>query len=237
MGSFDTLLDLQQLDTSLTQLNYRKSHLPEQEQLNDVLRRLNALSSRCAPVLATRAALDARQSSLEGQIHEVDAKIDAANKQLYGGAVTSSRELQALEADVASLKRYRSELEDTEIEVLMEREPVDAEVLLADAEQHRLDAEAAQCRVAVAEAAVAIDKDVTDLSGRRSGLVAMIEPRVLANYDAIRTKNNGVGAARLEHGTCMSCRLKLSAVHLDALRKMAETAMAFCDQCGSILVR
>jgi uncharacterized protein len=237
MGSFDSLLDLQQLDTALTQLQYRRSHLPEQEQLNDVQRKLSALAAATAPGAAARDELDRRQGALEQQIHEVDAKIDMATKQLYGGTVTASRELQALEADIASLKRHRSELEDAELEVLMEREPVDAELAGADAKRAELDDTASKAHVAIAEAIVAIDRETADLIDRRTGMAAGIDATIRETYERLRTKNGGVGVAKLEHGTCMSCRLKISAVQLDQLKKIPETDIAFCEECGAILVR
>jgi uncharacterized protein len=237
MGTFDSLLEMQQLDTAIAQLTYRRAHLPEQDQLNDVVRRLTVLDTTMAPHRAAQGDLDRRQSTLEGQIHDIDSKIEAASKQLYGGTVTSSRELQALEADIASLKKHRSELEDAELELLMNREPVDASVAAAMADREKLDAEASQCRVAVAEALVSIDNELTDLADRRAAMAGSVDPILTETYERIRKTNKGVGIARLEHGTCMSCRLKLSAVHLDALKKLAETDLAFCDECGAILVR
>ena len=237
MGSFDSLLDLQQLDTALSQLRYRRSHLPENEQLNVVRRKVDVLDTSDAPALTLRVDLDRRQNDLERQIHDIDAKIETASKQLYGGTVTASRELQALEADIASLKRHRSELEDVELGVLMEREPIDGQLATADAQRTELDADAAQCQVAIAEAIVRIDRETSELTERRVGLAASIDIVTMKTYDSLRTRNNGVGAARLEHGTCMSCRLKLSAVHLDQLRKVPETDLAFCDACGAILIR
>lgn len=237
MGSFDTLLDLQQLDTAIAQLQYRRSHLPEQERLNDLQRQLSALATAVAPTLKLQTDLDTRQESLEKQIHDIDVKIDSANKQLYGGTVTSSRELQALEADIASLKKHRSELEDVELELLVEREPADAAVAKGNAQRDQLDADGAQCLVAIAEALVSIDREAAESAARRLEVAETISPALLETYERIRKKNNGVGAARLDHGTCMSCRLKLSAVHLDALRKLAEIETAHCDECGVILVR
>ncbi len=237
MGSFDTLLDLQDTDTLLTQLRHRRSHLSEQEQLNEVERRLSKLASDLSPTLKIQQGFETRQRDLESQIHEIDNKLDSASKQLYGGTVTSSRELQALEADIASLKRHRSELEDTELELLMEREPIDAVVVAGAGERDRLDHEAAGSRVAIAEAVVLIDSEVVAVTSRRQVLREQIDPDLLGTYERIRTKNSGVGVARLEHGTCMSCRLKISAVQIDAFKKLADKELAICDQCGAILAR
>ncbi len=119
----------------------------------------------------------------------------------------------------------------------MEREPVDAELAGADAKRAELDDTAAKSHVAIAEAIVAIDREVGELIERRAAVAATIDATIRETYERIRTRNGGVGAAKLEHGTCMSCRLKLSAVQLDQLRKVPESDVAFCEECGSILVR
>ena len=237
MGSFDSLLDLQQLDTALTQLQYRRTHLPEQAQLIEVQRRLSALVIASAPATSARNELDRRQNVLEQQIHEIDSKIDAATKQLYGGTVTASRELQALEADIASLKRHRSELEDAELEVLMEREPVDAQMVTADRQRSELDESGDQSQAAIVEAIADIDREVGELKARRSTMADAIDTPIRESYERIRARNAGVGVAKLEHGTCMACRLKLSAVQLDQLKKIPNTEIAHCEECGAILVR
>jgi predicted nucleic acid-binding Zn-ribbon protein len=46
-----------------------------------------------------------------------------------------------------------------------------------------------------------------------------------------------VGAARLEQGSCTGCHLKLPSTEVERLRKLDPDEVAFCDQCGRILVR
>jgi uncharacterized protein len=237
MGSFDTLLDLQGIDTTLAQLLHRRAHLPEQQQLNEIEKKQTALRKQLAPTVSVQEELDKRQAALETQIHEIDGKIESASKQLYSGTVTASRELQALEADIASLKKHRNELEDVELGVLMEREPVDAILSQGAAERDRLDAEGAKWHVAIAEAIVSIETQRAELTARRSDVAASVATENLQIYERIRSKNGGVGIARLEHGTCMSCRMKLSAVQLDTLKKVGESEPAYCDECGALLVR
>ena len=236
MGALETLLSVQEHDTALAQLCHRRSHLPEQQTLDACEARLVRLEAGLSTVRAEEARLSAGQDDLEHSIADVEAKITAAERQLYGGTVSASRELQALEADIASLKKHRGSLEDAELEVLMEREPVDARLRAADVERDAIDAEAMGLRVAVAEASLAIDASIDEHADARAGLEAEIGPDLLTVYEQSRVKNRGIGIARLEHGTCMGCRMKLSAVELDRIRHEAAEAIIRCEECGAILV-
>ena len=236
MGALETLLAVQEHDTALAQLCHRRAHLPEQEQLDACQARLARLEAGLAGARAEEARYTGRQGQLEAAIAEVEAKIATASRQLYSGTVTASRELQALEADIASLKKHCGSLEDEELEVLMEREPLDARLREAADERAGIDAEAMVLRAAVAEASVTIDALIAEHADGRAALESSVGDALLATYEKARTKNRGIGIARLGHGTCMGCRMKLAAVELDRIRHEAAEAIIHCEECGAILV-
>ena len=60
---------------------------------------------------------------------------------------------------------------------------------------------------------------------------------LLADYERIRGTRAGIGIARLEHGTCQGCHIKLSAVELDRIKGLPDDARITCEECGRILVR
>ena len=237
MSALDGLIDLQNSDTELAQLSHRAANLPEQVKLNECDALLVALRDRLAPTVKLRAELTARQEAFEHQLGELDVKIASAGKQLYSGTVTASRELQALEADIASLKKHRSDVEDHELEVLVACEPVDA--ILADGDRQRtlIDEQAKELHAAKAEAMVVIEQETQRVSALRSTQRAVVDTVLLARFDAVAKKNRGVGAARLEHGTCMGCRIKLPSVEIDRIRHLDADAIYSCEECGVILVR
>jgi uncharacterized protein len=236
MGQFSDLLALQELDTKLAQLHHRRSHLPEQVQLRECDEKLKALAARLAPTEATVADFDKKQAALEAAIAELEKKMDSASKQLYGGTVSASRELQALEADIASLKKHRGELEDNELSLLVEREPHDAFIVDGTKERNAIDAEAKRLHVASAEATIDIDANATRTSAEREAWAPKIEATLLACYEKIRAGNSGIGAAALEHGTCMACRIKLPSGDMDRIRQAPEHQVNTCEGCGVILV-
>ena len=236
MGALETLLAVQEHDTVLAQLRHRRAHLPEQEQLDACQARLVRLEAGLSGARAEEARYTGRQRELEAAISEVEAKIATASRQLYSGTVTASRELQALEADIASLNKHRGSLEDEELEVLMAREPVDARLREAADERAAIDAEAMVLHAAVAEASITIDASIAEHVDGRAALESSVGDSLLASYEKARAKNRGIGIARLDHGTCMGCRMKLAAVELDRIRHEAAEAIIHCEECGSILV-
>ena len=70
--------------------------------------------------------------------------------------------------------------------------------------------------------------------GRPVVLLVVLE--LLAEYERLRARLGGIGAARLEHGTCMGCRMKLPATELDRIKHQSPDELVHCDQCGRILV-
>ena len=237
MSAFTVLLDVQLHDTTVAQLVHRRSHLPEHARVVELEGSLAAKRQAQAPTEATDAVLAQRQATLEAQLAEVDAKIASADRSLYGGTVTATRELQALEADIASLKRRRSELEDLELEVLVEREPVDAALAASRAAIDELESQLAAARVTETEAGADIDAHLISERAARDEAAAAVDPALLARYDGIRTKNRGIGIAQLSGGTCGSCRLKIASVELDRIRSLGPDAVVTCDECGALLVR
>jgi uncharacterized protein len=237
VSALDPLIDLQNSDTELAQLNHRAAHLPEQLKLNECDAALVALRDRLEPTVRERAGLTERQEAFERQLAEIDTKIASAEKQLYSGSVTASRELQALEADIASLKKHRNDVEDHELEVLLACEPIDAALAEGDRQRSVIDEQAKELHTAKAEAMVVIEQELKRVTAQRIGQRASIDAALLARFDAVAKANRGVGAARLEHGTCMGCRIKLPSVEIDRIRHLDDDAVYTCEECGVILVR
>ena len=237
MSALDGLIDLQNSNTELAQLQHRAAHLPEQLKLDECDAALSALGVRLTATVKAREAFTVKQEAFEHQLKEIDAKISAASKQLYSGTVSASRELQALEADIASLKKHRNDVEDHELEVLLACEPLDATLADGAREQLAIDDDAKLLHAAKAEVLVDIEQQTSRLNQKRNEQRVALDPALLARYDAIAKANRGLGAAKLEHGTCMGCRIKLSSVEIDKIRHLEDGAIFVCEECGVRLVR
>lgn len=237
MAALDALLVIQQHDTAADRLRHRHATLPERAELvarnadrDRVEVQLADARSRRGEVLAHERRLDDEATSLEAKAKEVERK-------LYGGTTSNLKELQAMEADVKHLRSRRNELEEQELLVMEQRETLDAEVRGLEEQLAVVEAERTRLAGAISEHEVAIDAELMSEIAARAAAAETLPPALLTTYDSIRTKNKGVGAARLMGDTCQGCRLSLPATEVDRIRHLPADELGRCDNCGAILVR
>jgi predicted nucleic acid-binding Zn-ribbon protein len=139
--------------------------------------------------------------------------------------------------EISQIRSRVSTLEDHALEAMDEREPLDAAVSELEARDAGYVELAERLRAAIAAAEVEIDGALANEGSARSAAATSVPADLLAEYERLRTRLGGIGAARLEHGTCMGCRMKLPATELDRIKHQPPDALVHCDQCGRILVR
>lgn len=237
MSSLDDLLVVQELDTTLDQLRHKRANLPERTELRDTEAARTALATERMEMAATRDEVAARQANLEKDIAASEARIVEIDKRLYSGEITASRDLQAMTNEIASIKARVSTLEDHALAVMDEREPLDAAVTGLDERDRDFVSLIDQLRAAILAAEAEIDGNIADEEAKRIAAAAIVPADLLAEYERLRARLGGIGAARLEHGTCMGCRMKLPATEIDRIKHQPPDALVHCDQCGRILVR
>lgn len=238
MGSvaLEALLVVQDHDTKLDQLRHQQATLPARQELAAAASALVDTEARLATQTEARDGLARDQKRLDDEVGTLAAKRKGFHDRLYGGTVTNPRELQDLQDEIAALGRRITVLEDRELEIMEQVEPVEASLseLTAAAAQGRLAQSDAAQRVTVSEAelAVALDEE----TARRAEAVAAVPPDLLAGYEKLRSGLGGVGVARLVGTQCGGCHLTLSAMEAARLRKLPEHEVAHCEECGRILV-
>src|SRR5918995_3997985 len=141
MSRWESLLVVQEHDTRADQLAHRIETLPARAELAKLEDAGGALDRQLTDVQRRRDELARSQQRREDEIASLTERANQAEKQLYSGAVSNPRELQALQDDVASIRRRIGQLEDDELEIMELSEPVDAERAELEAERGRLDGE------------------------------------------------------------------------------------------------
>nr|MBA2599652.1 hypothetical protein [Actinomycetota bacterium] len=116
------LLDLQTEDTSINQLQRRRADLPEAKALAELNESLAEMSSDLEIARKQHDELVHEQTHIEGEMGLLDQKIVREEGRLYSGGVSNPRELGALQSEVASLKTRRGEMENSLLEVMVQRE-------------------------------------------------------------------------------------------------------------------
>jgi uncharacterized protein len=237
LSTFEVLLQVQERDLAIDRLRHRRDHLPERAELRTVEDRIAQVQTTLVEAMGRRDEVVDRQTKLEADVAASEKRIVEIDKRMYSGEVSASRDLQAMTDEIQSLKRRVSSLEDQALEVMEEREPLDAEVATLEQQRADLDGQAQQLLARIAEAEAAIDAELATEQAARREVATGLPADLASTYERLRSKLGGVGAARLEQGSCTGCHLKLPSTEVERLRKLDPDEVAFCDQCGRILVR
>jgi uncharacterized protein len=237
MSRWAALLAVQEHDTRTDQLNHRIETLPVRSDLAQLGGDVRVVDDKLADAQRRRDELGRSQQRLEDEIASLTERANRAEKQLYSGAVTNPRELQALQDDVASIRRRIGQLEDDELEIMELVEPVDAERTQLTGERERLDAEGVRLRAALDEAESELAAQLATVQTERERAAAEVPDELWPEYDKLRARFGGVGIARLVGSTCQGCHLALPAVEVDRIRRLPLDEAVHCEECGRLLVR
>src|SRR5215204_3792962 len=237
MSRWESLLSVQEHDTHADQLAHRAQALPERAQLARNAASVKAVDDRLAEVDSRRGELSRSQARLEDEVSSLTERAAQAEKQLYSGAVSNPRELQALQDDVASIRRRIGQIEDDELEIMELTEPVDAERSELSGQRDQLDADAQRLRAELAESESELAAELGEVRAEREAAARSVPDELWTEYDELRSRLGGVAIARLAGTTCQGCHLALSAVEVDRIRKLSLDEAVHCEECGRLLVR
>ena len=231
------LLDLQRVDSAIDRLTQRKADLPEQ-------RTLDALASALEEARAAHAERNAGlgdvardQSRLEGEVQMIEEKIKHESNRLYGGEITSPKELASIQAELDALRRRKNHLEDQDLEVMERREAIEKDMSALTERLEDLERQSQEATAARDAAAIEIETELGQNTTARAETLPDIPEELLEVYEELRPKKGGVAVAALEGGVCRGCGVSLSPVALDGIRRGESDAVVRCENCRRILVR
>ncbi len=237
MYDFEHLLKIQNIDTKLGQLEYRRGH-------DATVQHRDELRARRAEVTKQRAVVQSRRDELTSQLEALDAVATEAHDKaakihasMYDGSVVGHKELEAMQHELAMLKERQNDYEDAELEVMELAEPIDQELQALDEQLAALAAELehgdAQVTIMLAE----VDAHCDELHAERTPLAESTPPEILGEYEALRSRL-GQGAARLAAGgKCEGCHLTIPSAEYAAIKRAPADEMIHCPECTRILVR
>lgn len=229
------LIDLADVDRELSRLAHRRRSLPEIAELADA--EVAVRTARDAVVEAETNAndLDRDIRRVERDVEGVRARTERDNT-LLAGAGIGAKQAAELQHELETLGRRQSILEDEQLEIMEQREALEAHLQHARA---ALDA-AGKEQVAITErrdaALLDIDAGEAGRNRAREEVLVDLPADLLAAYERRRAQQ-GVGAALLVARRCQACRLELDRTALSDLRGAAPDAIVHCEECGVILVR
>lgn len=231
------LLDLQALDSRIDLLAHKKRTLPENEEIDRLGSRLARLRDLVVAGETEESDAARDQTKAEQDVDQVRKRAERDQQRLDSGHVTSPKDLENLQREVASLAKRQGDLEEVVLEVMERREDIQGRLakLVAERDEAQAARDAAESRRAAAEAE--IDTEVSATTKQRAVIAAAIPADLMKLYERIREQSHGVAVAPLFQRRCEGCRLELGITDLGAIRAAAPDAIVRCENCRRILVR
>ncbi|WP_206337457.1 C4-type zinc ribbon domain-containing protein [Streptomyces sp. Z26] len=231
------LLEVQDLDTRLSQLAHKRRSLPEHEEIQTLEADLGQLRDLLVAAQTEESDTAREQTKAEQDVDQVRQRAVRDQQRLDSGAVTNPKDLASLQSEITSLAKRQGDLEDVVLEVMERRESAQERA----AELTERVGSVGQ-RVTEAEgrrdlALEAIDHEARVAGKERDVVAGALPDDLLKLYEKIRGQQGGVGAAKLFQRRCEGCRLELNITELNDVRSAAADTVVRCENCRRILVR
>ena len=227
------LLSLSNLDLEISRARLALEVLANGESF--VLLRESQRSS-AAKLIESRNQLDSVELELaraEADLKLVEQRIEKDNVLL--NQTSSSKDAQGIQAELETLKKRKSELEDLELAILEKKEEVEASYQTISSDKKIIDEELASKELA----------NETEILKQRSGLDLLIQQRaqqasrietsLLEVYE--KKSLRGVAVGRLLNRECGACRMTIGATSLAEIVATPRDELVMCPDCQAMLVR
>ena len=234
MKGDDRLLELQELDTSIDRLVARRRHIESGKEVDEARRLTEEAEGRVGELRMALDSIGAEERRLEHDISSIDQRIQAEQGRLYDGSVMNPKELQAIQAEVASLRSRKSRLEDEELGQMERREELEKRLPPLEAGLNEARQELDELEAASEREIGEIGASVEQRRAERERLAEEFDEELLELYEDLRAGKRGVAAVALRDGVCQGCHEKLSPLYLDRLKR--REGIRRCEYCRRILV-
>jgi len=228
-ADLERVIALQRLDSAAHDAQRRLADEPERLKALDA--RLEAAKQRVAAAKDRLADNQNTRRSIEKDVAVHQGRLSKFREQAM--AVKTNQEYHAIQHEIAYAQTEIKTREDQILELMVGADELAAEVKRADAalgaEQKAIDAD----RKALAAELTDLKSGVERISRERAALVAAISPQILATFDLVARRRNGVAVAEARDGICTICHVRLRPQVFNTVRRNEEIVQ--CDSCQRIL--
>src|SRR5207247_3038978 len=228
-ADLERVIALQQLDSAAHDAQRRLAEEPERQKAIDA--RLEAARQKVASSKArlTESQNARRVLEKDGAVHQ--GRLSKFRDQLM--SVKTNVEYQAMQKEIDFAQAEVKAIEDKVLERMLEGDELTAAVKRADselaAEQKATDAD----RRTLASDVEALKTSLEKIRSERAELVGGIDPQVLAVYDPVARRRNGIAVAQARDGICTICHVRLRPQVFNNIRR--NDSIIQCDSCQRIL--
>lgn len=230
MNPIAALYRLQEIDTTwdrvrrrILQLQKMSGGSPELVQMRE---RTRAVETELQDVRRQQREAEAESASLAQRIMESEGI-------LMGGQVRNPKELEALNANVESMRRHKGALDDRSVEAMVKADEIGQHFAVQSSTLQSQEAEWQSQQQNIDEELQKRKKEYVYLKNMREQLVKDMDGKMLEQYEYLRGRKNGIAVAKLENGSCTACHMQVPVGLISSVRRNDQ--LVPCAACGRIL--
>jgi predicted nucleic acid-binding Zn-ribbon protein len=224
------LLRLQQVDS---RMGRKEARLQQIQETLDNDSELAAARERLKSARAARHASEQARRSAESEAEAQQTKIKQAESRLYGGTVRKPKELQELQADVASLKKHLATIEEQELEAMLSVDSAQAALETAEAQLNQVQTRLSNEYKKLIDERAILSRDQENLQAERQAALSTVAAEILKTYEGLRLLRGGLAVAEISDNACGACGTTLTAALQQSARHAAQ--LVYCPSCGRVL--
>ncbi|GGB68875.1 hypothetical protein N798_02695 [Knoellia flava TL1] len=229
------LLDLQALDTRLSQIDHARRTIPQLAEIADLEGKARLLDDQLVRSRTELGDVQREIRKAEADVQQVRDRATRDQQRLDSG-VGTAKDLTALQHELESLARRQGELEEVELEVMERAEAIESDVAELERGRAELTERLTTLEAARDERLAELGAEESTVAAPRDTVVAEVGDDLVALYEKIRA-TSGTGAAALRQRRCGGCQLELNPVELRTIKEAPEDEVLRCEECRRILVR
>lgn len=230
MARLSNLYRLSQTDEELRQ---RRERLKEIDRILAQDQRVLEAEQDLEQAKTEYVSVKSQTGEAESAVAAQQAKIEKTDGSLYGGSVTNPKELEELQMEAESLRRYMGTLEDRLLEAMVELEEAETTFQAAQDNLERTRSEVASEHEELSNERSQLAKEIDRLQTEREAAVVNVADGEMKAYQEVLSKAGRQAVAVLESGSCGVCGMAIPASKQQAVRGGDE--LIRCGQCGRIL--
>jgi predicted nucleic acid-binding Zn-ribbon protein len=228
-ADLERLIALQRLDSTAADAERRLADQPQREKALDA--RLEAASEALATAKARLTENQNARRALEKDVALHQGRLSKFRDQAM--AVKTNQEYHAVQHEIAFAQTEIRALEDKMLEQMLEADDLTAAVKRTEASLASEQKAIVQDKRALAAEETELKAVVDRLRVERAALVAALDPQVLATFERVAQRRNGVAMAEARDGVCTICHVRLRPQVFNTILKNEQILQ--CDHCNRIL--
>ncbi len=229
MSSIKKLIELQNIDTQLTELKDILGDLPKKVEELVLEGKQSQKSIEDGKIRIKEIQLDLNK--IELRVKEDNDKIDRLKDQLF--KVNTNKQYDAIMHEIDHLKEQLDKDETIDIELMEEKDKLDDQIKNQEKNVETVSKDLTERRKSLEKMLQESSEQKEQLERNREELIKSIEPQILKRYNLIRKARRGRAIEPILGSSCSGCGAmvppqKIAEIKLD---KVPHT----CDECSRFL--